>query len=99
MSKQAKEYFDKHRVVGDYLDKESVVSMMNGYATQYHKEQLRLCGVGVTLPSKEETDFEDWMKINNVHKTKNSDLYLYDDGLLTKEMVKTVYEALKPKGN
>ena len=49
MITKTEEYYIEHRTIGDYLDKESVLKMMNGYARQYHTEQLKLCGVSVSL--------------------------------------------------
>jgi hypothetical protein len=45
MSKEAIKYYEKHRVIGDYLDKKSVISMMNGFHRQEQAKQLTLSGV------------------------------------------------------
>jgi hypothetical protein len=46
MSKEAIKYYEENRIVGDYLDKVSVVSMMNGFHRQEQDKQLNLSGVG-----------------------------------------------------
>jgi hypothetical protein len=45
MSKEAIKYYEENRIVGDYLDKASVVSMMNGFHRQEQAKQLILSGV------------------------------------------------------
>tara|TARA_R110000796_G_scaffold70457_1_gene160272 strand:+ start:9845 stop:10069 length:225 start_codon:yes stop_codon:yes gene_type:complete len=48
MSKEAIKYYEKHRVIGDYLDKASVVSMMNGF---HRQEQAKLLTIPVVVKS------------------------------------------------
>jgi len=45
MSKEAIKYYEENRIVGDYLDKVSVVSMMDGFHRQEKAKQLILSGV------------------------------------------------------
>ena len=60
------------------------------------KEAISVTRCSTQLKDKEDKAFKEWMKLNKVIKTENPSLYLYDNGLLTMQMVRTVYNALKP---
>tara|TARA_R110000796_G_scaffold58413_8_gene134988 strand:+ start:2566 stop:2784 length:219 start_codon:yes stop_codon:yes gene_type:complete len=49
MSKEAIKYYEKHRVIGDYLDKASVVSMMDGFHRQEQDKLLTIPVVGKSV--------------------------------------------------
>tara|TARA_R110000782_G_scaffold143076_1_gene235732 strand:+ start:17 stop:313 length:297 start_codon:yes stop_codon:yes gene_type:complete len=59
-------------------------------------EAINYTHCSLQLKDKEDKAFKEWMKLNKVIKTENPSLYLYDNGLLTIQMVRTVYNALKP---
>ena len=57
-------------------------------------EQLKLCEVGVRLKEKNTPTFESWIK-ENCHQTKNKNLFIKDEKLLTRIELASIYERLK----
>jgi hypothetical protein len=84
MSKEAIKYYEENRIVGDYLDKVSVVSMMNGFHRQEQDKQLILSGVGNSTSLKEMlVDFG-----NVVRNSKGQEVELLADAYIVYDRIK-----------
>ena len=59
------------------------------------KEQVLILNkVGVTLKEKNTPTFDSWIK-ENCHQTKNKNLFIKDEKLLTRIELASIYERLK----